>query len=78
MSDSPLILPGDPLFDETLLTPRPDWGEVAAKDGDNYAFVVMPGELLPRPVTMAELNEYLEGGAYDEQMIEMEFELDLD
>lgn len=76
MNGSPLILPGDPLFDETLLTPRPDWGRVAAKDGDNYAFVVLPGELLPRPVTMAELNEYMEGGAYDAQMMEIGFDLD--
>lgn len=75
MSDSPLILPGDPGFDETLMTPRPDWGEVAAKDGDSYAFVVMPGELLPRPVTIAELDEYLQGGAYDEQMVAFELEL---
>lgn len=75
MTDSLLMLPGDPGFDETLMTPRPDWGEVAATDGDNYAFVVMPGEFLPRPVTMAELDEYLQGGAYDEQMMEFELEL---
>ena len=75
MADSLLMLPGDPGFDELLMTPRPDWGEVAAKDGDNYAFVFDPGSLLPRPVTMAELEEYMEGGAYDEQMIEIELEL---
>lgn len=74
-NDSPLILPGDPLFDATLMTPRPDWGQVAARDGDNYAFVFDPGSLLPRPVTMAELDDYLQGGAYDEQMMEIELEL---
>lgn len=61
-----LILPGDPRFAQTLLTPRPDWQAVANSDGDTYAFVVdLDG--LARPVTSKDLEEYLEGGEYDER-----------
>lgn len=69
-----LCLPGDPGFEETLLTPRPDWQQVAARDGDTYAYVV--GEDgLARPVTSSELEEYLEGGEYLERLIQID-ELD--
>ncbi|WP_036488028.1 hypothetical protein [Myxosarcina sp. GI1] len=71
MSDI-LYLPGDPGFNETLLTPRPDWRHVAAKDGDTYAFVFEPGSGIARPVTQTELDEYLEGGEYDERLDEIE------
>lgn len=70
-SSSSLILPGDPGFDEALLTPRPDWGQVAANDGDSYAFVAEPGSGLMRPVTQAEKDEYLWGGEYDERLEEI-------
>lgn len=63
-----LILPGNPLFDLTLLTPRPDWKDIAAKDGDTYAFVVDANTGLTRPATSNELEEYLYGGEYDERL----------
>ncbi len=66
-----LYLPGDPGFEETLLMPRPDWQQVAAKDGDTYAYVV--GESgLARPVTSSELAEYLEGGEYLERLMQID------
>ena len=69
-----LYLPGDPGFDETLLTPRPDWQQVAARDGATYAYVV--GESgLARPVTSSELEEYLEGGEYEQRLMQID-ELD--
>lgn len=75
-----LILPGDPLFAETLATPPPHWRETVARDGSTYAFIVEPGSGLARPATSTELVEYLEGGEYDERLseIESEEEFDLD
>lgn len=66
-----LILPGHPLFDITLLTPRPDWRQTAAQD-EQYAFVVEPGSGLSRPATQLELEEYLYGGEYDERLEEID------
>lgn len=66
-----LYLPGDPGFNETLLTPRPDWQHIAAQDGDTYAFVV-GSDGLARPVTSEELDEYLEGGEYDERLADID------
>ena len=64
------MLPGSPGFDETLLIPRPDWGEVAARDGNTYALVV--GEDgLARPVTAKQLEEYLEGGEYEQRLMQI-------
>jgi hypothetical protein len=64
-----LILPGSPLFDLTLATPPPNWREAAARDGDTFAFVVgLDG--IARPVTAIELEDYLEGGEYDERLIQ--------
>ena len=68
---SGLILPGNPLFDLTLATPPPSWGQVAARDGNTYAFVAELGSGLMRPVTQAELTAYLEGGEYDDRMAEI-------
>lgn len=57
-----------------MLTPRPDWQQVAERDGDTYAFVV--GEDgLARPVTSWELDEYLEGGEYQQRLMQID-ELD--
>ena len=75
-----LILPGNPLFDITLLTPRPDWREKANADGNTYAFVVDADSGLTRPATSQELEEYLYGGEYDERLVQMgeseEYDLD--
>ena len=73
---SRLILPGNPLFDITLLTPRPDWREKANADGDTYAFVFDADSGLTRPVTNQELEEYLYGGEYDERLAQIENDLD--
>lgn len=65
-----ILLPGEPGFDEILMTPRPDWRTAADRDGDSYAFVV--GEDgLARPVTSSELNKYLDGGEYDERLAQI-------
>ena len=66
-----LILPGHPLFNLTLLTPRPDWQGVAAED-EEYAFVAEPGSGLMRPATQRELEDYLYGGEYDERLEDLE------
>lgn len=67
-----LILPGDSLFDETLaLAKRPDWHDIAIRDGDTYAMVAEPGSGLMRPVTKEELREYLNSGEYDERLKEI-------
>ncbi len=65
-----LILPGHPLFDLTLMCPRPDWHETAAKD-NQYAFVAEPYSGLMRPATQDELEDYLYGGEYDERLVEI-------
>lgn len=66
-----LILPGHPLFNATLATPPPNWGQVAARDGNTYAFVAELGSGIMRPATQEELTDYLEGGEYDERMAEI-------
>ena len=76
LNSSQLILPGDPLFDLTLLTPRPDWREKADADGNQYAFAVDPDNGLARPVTSQELEEYLYGGEYDERLAQIDDELE--
>ncbi len=73
---SRLILPGNPLFDITLLTPRPDWQDKASADGDTYAFVVDADNGLTRPATSQELEEYLYGGEYDECLAQIDDDLD--
>ena len=70
-----LILPGNPLFDLTLATSRPDWRDTAARDGTTYAFVAEAGSGLMRPVTESELEDYLYGGEYDARLAEIEDEL---
>lgn len=66
-----LLLPGDPGFEEILLTPGPDWQQIANQDGDTYAYVVGQ-DRLARPVTSWELEEYLEGGEYDERLMQID------
>jgi hypothetical protein len=65
-----IILPGDPNFEETLMTPSPDYLDAAERDGDSYAFVV-GNDGLARPVTSWELTEYLEGGEYNERLTQI-------
>lgn len=70
MTEPRLILPGDPEFDVTLATPPPNWRTVAAQSS-NFAFVVRAGSELLEPVSMADLEDYLEGGEYDERLGEI-------
>lgn len=67
MPDSPLILPGDPLFEETLLRPPPDWRD-QIRGADNYAFIVRADSMLLEPVNISQLDDYMEGGEYDERL----------
>jgi hypothetical protein len=51
--------------------PPPNWGQVAARDGDCVNFVADPISGIFRAVTQAELDEYLEGGEYEERLMEI-------
>lgn len=67
-----IILPGDPDFDWTLSTSiPPNWREVADQLGHDCALVAEVGSGLLRPVSTAELFDYLFGGEYDERMQEI-------
>lgn len=66
-----LILPGHPLFDRTLATAKPPgWKNYAATkgDGDYVAFVADAGSGLLRPANWKEIQEYDQGGEYDERL----------
>jgi len=73
-----LILPGDPEFSETLATPPPNWREVAARLSGEFAFVAKADSGILQPVSMRELDDYIEGGEYDERLEQLgdeDFEL---
>ena len=73
MANSPLILPGNPLFDATLATAiPPNWREVAEQAQAQPAYVACAGSGLLRPASPEELVEYLEGGEFDEREEELE------
>lgn len=69
-----LILPGDPEFDWTLATaPPPGTNLTAAEDGNSYAFIIRPDSGgIAEPCTMAELDDYLNSGEYDERLEEID------
>ncbi len=68
-----LILPGTFLFDETLSTTLPyDWQQVAYKNCGDYGFVVDSSSKLLRVADSSEIEEYLEGGEYDERLLQIE------
>ena len=71
---SPLILPGDPLFNRTAETAvPPDWRAVAESLGQAPSFIVDAETGLMRPAkNQAELNDYLYGGEYDQRLGVME------
>lgn len=66
-----LILPGDPEFSETLATPPPNWREIAARLSGEFAFVARSQSGILEPVSLSELDEYIEGGEYDERLEEL-------
>lgn len=61
-SSKSLILPGNPLFDFTLATMPPPGSQ-----GETYLVADSETGIL-RPATLKELDEYLEGGEYEERM----------
>lgn len=65
-----LILPGDPLFLPTLATPPPEKGK------PGYAYVCRAGSDVLELVEDRELNEYLEGGEYDDRLMESDGNID--
>lgn len=63
-----LILPGNPIFDETLATARPPgWKSYAASkgNGEYVAFVADADSGLLRPANWREVQEYTYGGELD-------------
>lgn len=69
MTESRLILPGDPEFNFTLGTVRPpNWRETAARDGNTVVFLTDAGTGIMRPATSEEAWEYIHGGEYDERL----------
>jgi hypothetical protein len=61
-----LLLPGDPLFYETLARPP----KMPVTHGTS--FICRVGSYVLEPVGERELDDYLEGGEYDQRMDEWE------
>lgn len=61
-----LLLPGDPLFYETLARPP----KMQIEHGTS--FVCRVGSCVLEPVGEHDLDDYLEGGEYDQRMEEWE------
>lgn len=69
-TESGLILPGHPFFDEYLYGTLPvGWRNFAFHNPD-FAFVARSGSGILEAVTEEELEEYTEGGEYDEWLEE--------
>jgi hypothetical protein len=69
MAVSPLILPGDPLFDETLgASLPPGWEETAAQHGEQCAYVADHETGILRPASWDEMIDYMEGGEYEARL----------
>ncbi|GAX43444.1 hypothetical protein NIES4075_44570 [Tolypothrix sp. NIES-4075] len=68
---SGIILPGHPFFDQYLYgTLPPGWRNYAFHNPD-FAFVARAGSGLLEAVSEDELDEYLEGGEYDDRLEEI-------
>lgn len=68
-----LILPGHPLFEQTLTSVLPpNWKRISAKDGEQCAFVMRSDSGLMEAVNRVELSVYLYGGEYDDRMSDVE------
>lgn len=66
-----LILPGDELFEVTLhSTLPPNWQEFAYSNPD-FGFVARAGSSILEAVSLQDLEEYIEGGEYDERLEKM-------
>jgi hypothetical protein len=67
-----IILPGTPEFDFTLgRNLPPNWRAVAAQNGSSFHFVARSGSGILELVNDSDLQEYLEGGEYEERLNEM-------
>lgn len=64
-ADSVIMLPDNPMFGRILATPPPEPDRAKC-------FVVPKGEQVMRAVDDRELDDYLEGGEYDEHWAECE------
>ena len=71
--DRLLILPGDPEYSLTLgANLPPGWHQVRAQTNGSFALVARAGSGLLEAVPWNEVEEFLEGGEYDQRMAEME------
>ena len=79
MESDILILPDNPLFALTLNgSLPPDWMEKADRLGHFPNFVCDAATGLMRPVSRAEMIDYIEGGEYEERLDRgEEFEIDV-
>ncbi|QMS87307.1 hypothetical protein HUN01_06810 [Nostoc edaphicum CCNP1411] len=69
-TESGLILPGHPFFDDYLYcTLPPAWRNFAYHNPD-FAFVARSGSGILEVVTQEEMEEYIEGGEYDQRLEE--------
>jgi len=67
-----LILPGDPEYYLTLGgNLPPGWDQVRAQTNGSFALVARAGSGLLEAVPWDEVEEFLEGGEYDQRMAEM-------
>lgn len=65
-TEAGLILPGHPDFEAWLHQNfPPDWGDFAYSNPD-FAFVVRSDSRILEAVSHEEMEEYIEGGEYDE------------
>lgn len=69
---SNLILPGSFEFEETLAMSLPTgWQQSAYGNHGEYGFVVDSSSGLLRTANFTEMEEYLEGGEYDERLLQI-------
>jgi hypothetical protein len=69
-TEAGLILPGHPFFDEYLYgTLPPGWRDYAYHNPD-FALVARSGSGILEAVNEAEMQEYVEGGEYDQWLEE--------
>lgn len=69
MTQSHLVLPGDPRFDETLgVCLPPGWQREADRLCGEFAFVADVETGILRPCSADELEDYLYGGEYEARL----------
>lgn len=74
-----IILPGDPEFDLTLgCNLPPNWGAVASEHSSGFHFVARVGSGILEALGGQDLEDYLEGGEYDERLLELGDDDDLE